>query len=225
MSAVIFQQVVKRRGSFTLTVPRLEIPEGSIFGIMGSNGAGKTTLLSLMGLLDIPDGGSVTLFGKEVAPNGRKRLLQRRRIGFLTQETVLFPSLSVEENITYGLRLRNVPSGEMHAAVERVSVLLHLSPILRKRRVEGLSGGEARRIAFARVMALPADLYLLDEPLAAVDRESGDLILTAIENLSRSGKTVVIVSHGEDRTVSLFSQGMVLEGGTVREQFSKGEHP
>ncbi len=223
MNAVVLRQVVKRRGAFVLTIPHLAIPQGSIFGVMGSNGAGKTTLLSLMGLLEVPEAGSISLFGAEVASNGGKRLIQRRRIGFLTQETVLFPSLSVEENLTYGLRIRGLSVRDQESRVREVGEMLQISSLMKKRRVEGLSGGEARRIAFARVLVLPVDLYLLDEPLAGVDRESGDLIMGAIAHLARLGKTVVIVSHGEDRTVSLFSQGGVLEGGGVREQFSKGE--
>ncbi len=223
MTALLLRQIVRRCGSFTLIIPHLEVPRGAIFGIMGPNGAGKTTLLSLMGLLDLPEEGEMTLFGEKVSANKKKRLVQRRRIGFLTQETVLFPSRSVEENIAYGLQVRNFSSDEIRNAVGSVAEMLHLSPVMKKRTVEGLSGGEARRVAFARVMVLPADLYLLDEPLAGVDRESGDLIAAAVASLSSAGKTVGIVSHGEDRIVTLFTNGIVLEGGAIREQFSKGE--
>lgn len=214
MNAIQLDHLKKRRGGFTLAIEQLSVPTGGIMGIAGHNGAGKSTLLSLMALLDPPDAGSIRLFGVPVeARNGRHFLAQRRDISLLLQETVLF-SLTVRENIAYGLRLRRMAEAQIRRRVDAVMEELALTPLADRRATE-LSGGEAHRAAFARAIVLPAKLYLFDEPGTNADPASTRLMEAAISRLPANGATVIFSTLDERRIERLATDRITLENGRI----------
>lgn len=213
MNAVTIDRLVKRVGPFTLAVEHLDIPAEGITGIAGHNGAGKSTLLGIVALLDRPDCGNISLFGEPAATGGARRLRQRREVSLLTQETVLF-SCTVRENIACGLKLRGMGAKETERRVTAALEELALAPLADRRAAE-LSGGEARRVAFARAIVVPAKLYLFDEPATAADTQSGQLIEAAVARLAAAGSVVVFATHDGAQMERLAVRRITLENGRV----------
>ena len=212
MNAVLLEGIVKRIGRFTLAIDRLAVPAGSITAVVGHNGAGKSTLLSLLALLDTPDSGTVSIFGA-AEKGGGKRLAQRRGISLLLQEAVML-SLSVRDNVAYGLRLRGMADDAVARRVAAVIEEMALTPLADRRATE-LSGGEARRVAFARAIAVPAKLYLFDEPATGADARSAELIEEAIRRLAREGNTLLFAAHDGMQREKLADRTVILEEGRI----------
>jgi tungstate transport system ATP-binding protein len=201
-------------GSRILDVDELAFPPGSVQVIVGSNGAGKTTLLRVLGCLDRPDAGSISIFGVDPwrAPNDLAESI-RQRIAFCAQRPCLF-STTVSRNVEYPLNLRGVEPGEAHRraadALVRMGVA-HLSA----RPVDGLSTGEAQRVAIARAVAYEPELVLLDEPLANMDPEGVDAIERVVNGLTRVGATVVIATHLAELAYRFSGAVVRLEAGRI----------
>jgi len=175
-----------------LSVERLEIPRGEVVALAGANGSGKTTLLHLLAFLEAPASGRVAFFGEEA--RAEQRLALRRRVGLLLQQPYLFHA-SVLANVEYGLRVRGL-SG--HAVRERAVAALGQVGLagFEGRRAARLSGGEAKRVALARVLALDTEVLLLDEPLAHVDAHTARRTEELILRLNRDhGRTIVLAAH------------------------------
>jgi len=209
VNAIVLEGVVKQQGAFVIRVPYLAVPAGMITGLVGGNGAGKSTLLSLMGLIERPEEGIVTVFGEPVWP--RVSLAVRRSISLLLQETVLF-SLSVRENIAYGLRLRRLARNEIIRRADAMMARLSLTAVA-DRYPRELSGGEARRVAFARAAVIPARVYLFDEPFANADETGEYAIEEVMRELLGEGATVVFTSHDRERVARLAHHHISVEGG------------
>jgi ABC-type sugar transport system ATPase subunit len=144
-----------RAGAFELRLPRLEIDEGEYFVLLGPTGSGKTVLLETIAGLRQPHGGSVWLDGINVttwAP-------ERRRVGFVYQDYLLFPHLTVSHNIAFGLR--GAPADERRRRVQEIAELLRIADLL-ERSPWSLSGGEQQRVALGRALVLRPRLLLLD---------------------------------------------------------------
>src|SRR5580765_7425142 len=162
-------EVQKRLGEFALEA-KLEAPAGGTLVLVGESGAGKTTLLRLVAGLTAPDRGSISLGGEVLADAGTRRWLppERRPVGYVPQDYALFPHLSVEANVGFGLGVRRMPDAErrsrVHAMIERLEL-----GALRARRPHELSGGQRQRVALARALVVEPQALLLDEPLAALD--------------------------------------------------------
>ena len=175
-----------------LSVPRLEIPRGSITALVGPNGSGKTTLLHLLGFLAAPCSGRLFFHGDEVRP--KRHLALRRRVALLLQNPYLFRT-SVLGNVACGLRLRGLSAKAARGRARRALEQVGLGALGRKPAWR-LSGGEAKRVALARALAFDTDVLLLDEPLAHVDTASTGRIEELIVALNRErGATVVLASH------------------------------
>ena len=134
--------------------------------LLGPSGCGKTTLLRIIAGLETPDEGSRVLIGGADVTNTP---VEKRRIGFMFQQYALFPHMTVEENVAYGLKVRHESPDEIERAVKRMLSLVNLEKY-RKRNVLALSGGQRQRVALARALAIRPKILLLDEPLSALER-------------------------------------------------------
>jgi thiamine transport system ATP-binding protein len=188
----------------------LAVAPGEIVGLLGPSGSGKSTLLRVIAGLHLPDRGTVCWDGHDLAgvpPH-------RRGVGLVFQDLQLFPHKDVAANVGFGLRMQ----GQGRAAVERrVAELLDLVglPGFERRRVTTLSGGEAQRVALARALAPEPRVLLLDEPLAALDRDLHDRLAVEVRQLLRRvGITAVHVTHDEDEARTIGDRLVVLGGRT-----------
>lgn len=193
-----------------LRIPSLEIPRGEVVALVGANGSGKTTLLHLLAFLEAPTAGRVRFFGREATATGHLSL--RRRVGLLLQKPYLFHR-SVLANVELGLRVRGIgprEAGERaRQALERVGLAG-----FEHRDARQLSGGEAKRVALARALAVDACVLLLDEPLAHMDDHSARRTEEVIGTLNRDeGKTIVLASHDLLWAQALAHRVLSLHGG------------
>ncbi len=190
-------------------------PSSGITALFGPSGCGKTTVVdAIAGLLRV-QGGRITL-GGEVLFDAERRIdvpAPRRRIGYVFQEPRLFPHLSVENNLLYGWR--RAPAAAKRIGRDKVIELLGLAPLL-KRRPATLSGGEKQRVGLGRALLAQPRLLLMDEPLAALDRDRKAEIIPYIEQLRDSfGLPIVYVSHAIEEVARLADHIVLIERGRV----------
>lgn len=177
----------------------VEIRRGEFVGVMGASGSGKSTLLHLLGLLDQPSSGILTIAGTDVtALSGRERTLFRlNRLGYVFQDYALVPELTAEENIYLPSKVRGMTAKECTRACRDILSLVGLKDRVGFLPGE-LSGGEQQRVAIARALVNNPALLLADEPCANLDSRNSVLILDLIRKLNRElSQTVVMVSHEE----------------------------
>jgi thiamine transport system ATP-binding protein len=177
----------------------LYVGAGEVVALVGPSGSGKSTLLRVIAGLIAPDRGSVIVDGVDVT----SVLTHRRSIGMVFQDEQLFPHLSVGDNIGFGLKVAGMPS---QARRQRISELLELVGLdgLLERRIDNLSGGEAKRVALARSLAPSPKVLLLDEPLTGLDRQLHDRLAVEVgEILARSATTAVWVTHDGDEAAAV----------------------
>jgi len=196
-----------------LRVPSLEVAPGEILAVVGPNGSGKSTLLETMAFLARPDEGRILLDGCDVWEQATT-LAARRRCPMLLQRTVLFKT-TVLKNVMYGLRTRGMSRAEARRKAEHVLRLVRLEGLTRRMHRE-LSGGERRRVALARLLALEPEILLLDEPTAHVDYSNARLIDEIIRQLhATTGMTVIVASHDLGQAQSLADRVVTLVDGRL----------
>lgn len=200
----------------------LEVRDGEVMALVGPSGAGKTTLLRIINMLDRQYEGNVTIDGIDAGASNNMDL--RRSMAMVFQKPVVF-SMSVYDNVAYGLRLRKVPRAEIDRSVKDVLSLLDMAG-RENEYARHLSGGEAQRIAFARAYVLKPKLLLLDEPTANLDRNNVAIIEKAVKNINeRYGTTVVIVTHSLHQArrlagrAAFMMDGELIEAGDTHEVF------
>ena len=212
-----------RVGSFDLRDISLEVPKGGYALIIGPTGSGKTTLLEAVAGHVRLRAGRVFLHDDDVTSMPP----ERRGLGFVYQQYHLFPHLSVRENIGYGLiRSSDGANGRNSGhRVEELAELLAVTPLL-DRPVRGLSGGEQQRVALARALAPKPSILLLDEPFAAVDPASRQVLRRELRELhEREGITTLQVTHDFDEAlrlgdlVAVLSNGRIVQSGTPEQVF------
>jgi len=175
----------------------LQIHPGEFVALWGPSGSGKTTALNLIGALDVPTTGRITVEGRELGKLGRAELsaLRRDRIGFVFQSYNLIPVLSAYENAESVLALRGVPEAERRTRVMKLLGEVGLSG-MEHRRPSELSGGQQQRVAIARAIASDPAVVLADEPTANVDSENAERILQIMARLNQErGVTFVFSTH------------------------------
>jgi putative ABC transport system ATP-binding protein len=192
------------------------VQEGEFVAIMGPSGSGKSTLLHLIGGLDQPSNGEVTLADKRLSLLKDKQitLLRRRNIGFVFQFFNLLPTLSAEENITLPLL---IDGKRMSKYKERLETLLDLVGLSerRKHKPEQLSGGEQQRVALARALVTEPALVLADEPTGNLDSKTGKTIMELLRrSCDELGQTVVVVTH-DPRAASFADRVVFLRDGLI----------
>jgi len=224
-SAMVCVEGVHRSYGSGATVVRalrgvsFEVPRGELVALKGRSGSGKTTLLNLVGGLDEPDQGRITVDGLDLSGLGEAGLLELRRdrIGFVFQSFGLIPILSAAENVGVPLRLRRAAARERE---ERVALLLSLVGLAdhAEQRPGELSGGQQQRVAIARALANEPALLIADEPTGQLDAETGIAVMELLRAVVHSeGVTVLVATHDAalldlaDRVLEL-SDGEIAEG-------------
>lgn len=199
------------RGPAVLDGASFAIPAATYAMLMGRTGAGKTTLLEVLCGLRRPSAGRVLIGGEDVttaAPGDRG-------IGYVPQDGAMFPTLTVREQIGFGLRMRRVARARIEATVREVAERVGVSHLL-DRLPPGLSGGECKRVALARTLAIRPAVLLLDEPLASVDEDTqGDLIDVLRQIHGEQRITVLHVTHSRREADGLGNLQLRLEQGRV----------
>ncbi|MHB8294430.1 MAG: ABC transporter ATP-binding protein [Acidimicrobiales bacterium] len=191
----------------------LAVERGEMVAITGPSGAGKTTVLNVMGLLERPSSGTVTLFGKtnlKIRSRVASRLL-RTHLAYLFQNYALIDDTTVDANLEVALAYQRAPRRERTARKRAALAQVGLDVPLRQR-IYALSGGEQQRVAIARLLLKPCELMLADEPTGSLDAANRDTIVEILQELNKGGKTIVIVTHDPEvyrrchRSVALAEQ-------------------
>lgn len=212
--SVTFAGVSKRYDGGVTAVDSvsLEIAAGSFVALVGSSGSGKSTLLKMINRLIEPSDGIVSIGGEPVGDEPPHLL--RRRIGYVFQNTGLFPHLSVGENIAIGLKLRG--QRDHTARVRALLELVELEPDMADRLPDALSGGQRQRVGVARALATEPGLMLMDEPFGALDPVTRDSLGVAIRAIhDRLGLTTIMVTHDMAEALLLADRVLVMREGRV----------
>ena len=189
----------------------LEIADGEFFALLGPSGCGKTTTLRLVAGLEFPTRGSLRIFGDEMGtlpPN-------KRPVNTVFQNYALFPHMTVEENVAFGLRMRRVAKGEIGSRVRDAIGLVHMEG-MEHRRSNQLSGGQQQRVALARALVNSPKVLLLDEPLGALDLKLRQAMQAELKGLQREvGITFVFVTHDQGEALAMSDRIGVMNGGRL----------
>ena len=209
--------VVKRlakafHGNTVLHDIDLDLPPGTTTAVVGSSGCGKTTLLRLIAGFETPDGGTITIAGRQVASPGSAVAPHRRGVGYVAQDGALFPHLTVGQNIAYGLR--GTARSEVRVRVAELLETVSLDASYASRRPHQLSGGQQQRVALARALARHPVLMLLDEPFSALDTGLRASTRKAVAGLlTAAGVTTLLVTHDQEEALSIADQVAVMRDG------------
>jgi len=194
----------------------LTIESGTFLTIIGTSGSGKTTVLKMINGLVLPDKGEIYIDGKNILEEDLIAL--RRNIGYVIQGNILFPHLTVAENIAYVLRLKNYSKTDITHIVTEKLQQVNLPPELANRFPHQLSGGQQQRVGIARALAASPSIILMDEPFGALDiitRQQLQRELKALHQLS--GATIVFVTHDIAEALTLGTKVLVLDKGIIQQ--------
>lgn len=193
----------------------LQVRTGEFLCIVGPSGCGKSTLLHLVAGLHAQSSGQVLVDGKPVQGPGTDRIL-------IFQELGLFPWLTVAQNVEFGMKMKGIPKAERVDRVQHYLRLVHLAKF-EKSYLHQLSGGMRQRVAIARALATEPDVLLMDEPFAALDAQTRDLLHDELERIwSETGRTIIFVTHNVREAVRLGDRVVLLtfRPGRVKREFS-----
>jgi iron(III) transport system ATP-binding protein len=194
-----------------LTGVDLEVPAGSLTAILGPSGSGKTTLLRLLAGFEHADAGAISIGDWLVDGPGVYIAPERRRIGYVPQEGSLFPHLTVEANVGFGLSARERRRGRVASMLETVGL-----GGLGNRYPHQLSGGQQQRVALARALAIEPAVVLLDEPFASLDAHLRASVRADVQEIfRRAGTTAVLVTHDQDEALSVADRVAALRDGKI----------
>ncbi|MBP6625885.1 MAG: ABC transporter ATP-binding protein [Arenimonas sp.] len=194
----------------------LDIPRGDFVALMGPSGSGKTTLLNLIGGLDSPSGGVLTVEGQRIDDLGSDELAAWRAstVGFIFQSYNLMPVLTAQKNVELPLLLADMSASER---ARRASVALKLVGLddRARHKPNELSGGQQQRVAIARALVSDPRILICDEPTGDLDRKTADEVLVLLQQLNRDfGKTIVMVTH-DPKAAEFATRTVHLDKGTL----------
>ena len=203
--------VTLRSGSFILPNVSAVVPSGSYTVLMGETGRGKTTILEAICGLRTVAAGRILLDGVDVT----RWKPAARNIGYVPQDLALFPTMTVREHLEFALRLRHASAATIRARVDELADVLGIGPLL-SRRIKGLSGGEAQRVALGRALSFHPRFLLLDEPLGALDEATRDRLCDLLRTVHRAGDlTTLHITHSRAEAARTADQLLVLADGRV----------
>ncbi len=202
----------------------LDIAQNEFFALLGPSGCGKTTLLRMISGLETPTSGQIVIGGEDMAftpPN-------KRPTNMVFQSYAVFPHMTVEQNVAYGLKVTGVPADETRRRVAEALEMVKLTA-LASRKPDQMSGGQRQRVALARALVKRPKVLLLDEPLSALDAKLRDDMRMELTRLQETvGITFIIVTHDQDEALSMASRIAVMDKGAVQQVATPGElyeHP
>jgi putative ABC transport system ATP-binding protein len=174
----------------------LKIKGGDFIAIMGPSGSGKSTLMNLVGLLDIPNSGSIFIENQDISKLDESSLakIRGKKVGFVFQDFNLIQTLTAKENIMLPMLFQNVSLEERNKKADELLESFGLTDRANHKPGE-LSGGQQQRIAIARSLANDPDVILADEPTGNLDQKTGKEIMEFLKNLNKKGKTIIMVTH------------------------------
>jgi putative spermidine/putrescine transport system ATP-binding protein len=191
----------------------LDIAEGEFFSMLGPSGSGKTTVLRIIAGFEMPTNGSVRLAGREVT-----RLAPfERDVNTVFQDYALFPHMSVQDNVAYGLRVRHVPRAKRRAMADEALATVRMEE-MGDRRATQLSGGQRQRAALARALVVQPKVLLLDEPLGALDLKLREEMQVELKALQRQvGITFIFVTHDQQEALTMSDRIAVVNDGKIEQ--------
>ena len=205
----------------------LTIYKGEIFALLGASGCGKSTLLRMLAGFEQPTAGQIVLDGVDLA----RVPPYQRPINMMFQSYALFPHMTVEQNIAFGLKQDKLPKAEITSRVQEMLALVHMQEFA-KRKPHQLSGGQRQRVALARSLAKRPKLLLLDEPMGALDKKLRDRMqLEVVDILERVGVTCVMVTHDQEEAmtmagrIAIMNRGKFVQIGEPEEKIMLCEDP
>jgi spermidine/putrescine transport system ATP-binding protein len=212
--SVEIRSLTKRFGETTaVDAVSLDIRKGEFFSLLGPSGCGKTTLLRMLGGFEIPSEGSLRIGGADMT----RTPPYLRPVNMVFQHYALFPHLSVEENVAFGLRYRKLHRPAQARRASDALALVQLSGF-EKRRPHELSGGQRQRVALARALALEPEVLLLDEPLGALDQRLRKEVQVQLKHLQKElGITFIFVTHDQEEALTMSDRIAVMNRGRVEQ--------
>ena len=199
------------------------VEKGDYFVLLGASGMGKTVLLEIISGITSADSGKIFLNGKEIT----SKKIQNRKMALVYQDQVLFPHMSVYDNIAYPLSCKKLKNEEIKKTVGELADLVEIRKFL-ERKPGTLSGGEAQRVALARALATQPECLLLDEPLSNVDTQLRYELRSLLRKINAGGQTIIHVTHDYEEAISLANKLAVIEHGNIVQTGSPEEvfiHP
>lgn len=214
MSGLELLGITKRFGAVTAVENiSLNVADGTFVCLLGPSGCGKTTLLRMIAGLEDPTSGDIRLQGERLNDTPA----HQRNLGMVFQSLALFPHLSVGENIAYPLRIRGSGKAQCEDRVRELLDMVQL-PGVAGRAITQLSGGQRQRVAIARALAVSPQLFLLDEPLSALDAKLREAMQVELRQLQqRLGITTIVVTHDQREAMSMSDQIVVMSNGRVEQ--------
>lgn len=214
MNGLVLTGLSKRFGSVdAVAAIDLELLAGKFVCFLGPSGCGKTTLLRLIAGLEAPSSGSIVLDGRDITDVPT----HKRDVGMVFQTLALFPHLTVQDNITYGLKLRGVPAAQRKERADELLRMIHL-PDIGHRQISQLSGGQRQRVAIARALTLDPKLFLLDEPLSALDANLRQEMQVELKKLQKElDVTAIMVTHDQNEAMTVADIIVVMNGGRIEQ--------
>lgn len=191
-----------------------EVKEGDFLSLLGPSGCGKTTILRIINGLEYPDSGSVIVDGRDIT----KMPPEKRNIGMVFQNYALFPTMTVFNNIAYGLKMRKKSKEEIRDKVNAALKLVKMEG-LEDRKVTKMSGGQQQRVALARALVIEPSILLLDEPLSALDRKIRAEMQYEIRNIQQKVKiTTVFVTHDQEEALTMSDRIILMNRGVIEQE-------
>lgn len=210
-----FQDIEIRFGNFTaVSHLNLEVKEGEFFTFLGPSGCGKTTTLRALAGFVQPAAGRILIREKDITDQP----IEKRGIGMVFQSYALFPTMTVEENIVFGLKENRWEKTKIRERLQEVAAMVNLTDEQLKKNVAALSGGQQQRVAIARALALNPPIIVLDEPLSNLDAKLRKSLRIELKRIQKaSGTTMIYVTHDQEEALTLSDRIAVFNHGSIEQ--------